>query len=435
MTQRSGRPIHRSVVAAALVVAVASVAAPARAQVVVPLDGAPYASAVTAAAGSTLAVFGGVEGSGADTAAAASAALAAMAKRLAQVGLDKDDVVRVRAAIAPGGAEDFTGWNTAWSSFFGNGRRPARVTVGASALPGSARIVLDVVAAFPADRGYPAAVDGARPTSNPNIRLAGPTANPTSIVSTGAGVFFSSGVLPARDGLADPESMEQHIRGAMNSLTSSLGAHGLQWADTFFVRVLPTPQPNRPAVDFAGWEPVLASLRERTQGNAPAWTLWAAPGFGATGRYVEIEVWAVPQAPHAAFQAFDPKAQNPLLRMTGTPTGQISSGALVAPGAELIFLSGVIAPDGTARDDEGKAALALMSERLTAMGASMADVAELRVYRVEGETTFNAAYGSYFNNAETNPHRPVRTNYLVGSLPGGRSVELEAIVVRQPGRF
>ncbi len=433
MTPRATRPIFRSVVA--LIAVVASFAAPASGQVVVPLEGAPYASAVTAAAGSTLAVFGGVEGAGADTAAAASAALTAVADRLAQVGLDKDNLVRVRAAIAPGAAEDFAGWNTAWAGFFGSGRRPARVTVGASALPGSARVVLDVVAAFPAERGYPAVVEGTRPTSNPNIRLAGPTPNPTSIVSTGAGVFFSSGVLPNRDSLADPESMEQHIRGAMNSLTSSLAAHGLQWSDTFFVRVLPTPQPNRTAVDFAGWEPVFASLAERTQGNAPAWTMWAAPGFGAGGRYVEIEVWAVPQAPHAAFQSFDPKAQNPLLRMTGTPTGQISSGALVAPGAELIFLSGVVAPEGTARDDEGKATLALMSERLAAMGASMADVAELRVYRVEGETTFNTAYGSYFNNAETNPHRPVRTNYLVESLPGGRSVEIEVIVVRPPGRF
>jgi enamine deaminase RidA (YjgF/YER057c/UK114 family) len=113
----------------------------------------------------------------------------------------------------------------------------------------------------------------------------------------------------------------------------------------------------------------------------------------------------------------------------------ISSGALVAPNAELIFLSGVVAPEGTGPDDEGRAVLALMSERLKVMGASMADVAELRVYRVEGEAGFNAAYASYFNNAESNPHRPVRTNYLVASLPGGRAVEVEAIVVRPPTGF
>jgi enamine deaminase RidA (YjgF/YER057c/UK114 family) len=103
---------------------------------------------------------------------------------------------------------------------------------------------------------------------------------------------------------------------------------------------------------------------------------------------------------------------------------------MIAPNAELVFVSGVVAPDGTAPADEGAAALALLQERLAVMGASMADVAELRVYRLESEAGFNAAYGAHFNNAATNPHRPVRTNYLVPSLPAGRSVEVEAIVVR-----
>jgi enamine deaminase RidA (YjgF/YER057c/UK114 family) len=436
MMSRHDRSIVRSfllsiTLCASLVVSVTR----AEGQVAIPLAGAPYSAGVTMPSGATLAVIGGIEGTGANTAAAASAALKTMATRLAEVGLDKGSVVRVRAALAPAEAADFTGWNTAWTAFFDGGLLPARVTVGASALPGTARIVLDVVAAFPAARGYPATVNGARPTPNPNIRLAGPATNPTSIVSTGAGMYFSSGVLPARDSLADPESMEQHIRGAMNSLTNSLGTHGLQWSDAFFVRVLPTPQPARTTVDFAGWSPVLASLNGKTRGLAPAWSMWAAPGFGATGRYVEIEVWAVPQAPHALFQTLDATAQNRLLRMSGAPTGMISSGALVAPNAELIFLSGVVAPEGTAPEEEGAVALRLMSERLAGVGASMADVAELRVYRVQGENGFNAAYSAHFNNAQTNPHRPVRTNYLVERLPGGRLVEVEAIVVRPSSGF
>jgi enamine deaminase RidA (YjgF/YER057c/UK114 family) len=248
-------------------------------------------------------------------------------------------------------------------------------------------------------------------------------------------MFLSSGVLPNRESLADPESMEQHIRGAMNSLTTSLGNHGLQWSDAFFVRVLPTPQPNRTGVDFAGWAPVFASLSQKTQGLAPAWSMWAAPGFGATGRYVEMEVWAVPQAPPAQFQTLDAAAPNRLLRMTGTPTGQISSGALIAPYAELIFLSGIVAPEGTAPEDEGKTVLSIMSQRLEAMHATMADVAELRVYRVPTENGFNTAYGGSFNNAQVNPHKPVRTNYAVESLPAGRLVEIEAIVVRPPAKF
>ncbi len=394
------------------------------------VENPPYATAVIAPAGSTLAVIGGIEGAGADTATAARAALDALAQRLAEVGLDKQSVLRVRAALAPADAGDFAGWNAAWMEFFDAGHRPARVTVGASAVPGTARIVLDVVAGFPVGADAPV-VEGARPTANANIAVAGPESNPTAIVNTGSGLYLSAGVLPARDALADPESMEQHIAGAIETLGTGLTNHDLQWSDTFFVRVLTTPQPERPVVDFAGWDPVLASLREESKGFPGAWTMWASPGFSAGGRYVEIEVWAAPSRPHDAFREGG-EAADALLRMTANaPTAMISSGALVAPDADLIFLSGVIAPEGTAVEEEGPAVLAVMKERLASVGASMADVAELRVYRVEGESTFNAAYGDYFNNAEVNPHRPVRTNYLVHSLPQGRLVEIEAIVVRR----
>lgn len=401
------------------------------AQVAFPLAGAPYSAGVMARSGSTLAVIGGLEGMGADVDLAAVDALMKMDDRLADIGLNRNNVLRVRAALAPGDGSEFARWNAAWSSFYDGEYLPARTTVGASALPGTARIVLDVVAAFPA---VSVEIPGARPALNPNLWLAGPTSNPTSIVSTRAGLFLSSGVLPSGGSPADPAPMEQQMRSAMTGLTAALAEHGLQWYDAFFVRVLPTPQPDRPAVDFPGWTPVYDSLATMTEGNAPAWSMWAAPGFGSSGRYVEIEVWAVPQAPHPAFQVIDAEMQNPLLRMTGEG-GAIARGALVAPNAELLFVSGVIAPDGIAPGDEGAAALTLLKERLDSMGASMADVAELRVYRVEGENGFNAAYSSHFNNAETNPHRPVRTNYLVQSLPAGRMVEVEAIVVRPPKRF
>jgi 2-iminobutanoate/2-iminopropanoate deaminase len=418
-----------------MVLALALSAGTANAQVVFPLPGSPYSAGVMAPSGSTLAVIGGVQGTGADMQSASADALNRMEARLAEVGLDRNSVLRVRAGLAPGDGSEFDGWNAAWSRFFSGGHLPARTTVGSSGLPGNARIILDVVAVFPPDRGYPARVDGARQTLNPQIRSIGPVDNPTTIVSTQAGLFLSSGILPNRGGLSDPESMEQHMRGAMNALTGVLAQHGLQWYDVFFVRSLPTPQPNRSTVDFDGWRPVLADLKALAGGHAPAWTEWSAPGFGtgANGRYVEIEVWAVPQAPHPAFQVIDLGMQNPLLRMTGEG-GAIAGGALIAPNAELVFVSGVVAPAGTAPGDEGEAAMNLLAERLSAMGATMADVAELRVYRVQGEAGFNAAYSARFNNAES-PHRPVRTNYVVGSLPGGRTVEVEALVVRQPKRF
>jgi enamine deaminase RidA (YjgF/YER057c/UK114 family) len=417
-----------------ILLASASGVAEAGAQVVYPLTGAPYPAAIMAPAGSTLAVIGGIEGTGADMAAASTDALNRLEARLVEVGLNRSHLLRVRAGLAPGaaGPSDFDGWNRAWTGFFGSGHVPARVTVGASAVPGTARLVLDAVAHFPAELGLPARVEGARETLNPNIRLAGPASNPTAIVSTRAGLFLSSGMLPNPNNLADAESMDQQIRNTMNILTGVLANHGLQWYDAFFVRVLPTPQPSRSDVDFAAWGPVYSELAAMTGGRGPAFTEWAAPGFSATRRYVEVEVWAAPQAPHPAFEVFDMEMQNPLLRMTGT--GFISDGAIIAPNAELAFLSGIVAPQGTEPGQEGAAVLNLMRERLAQMGASMSDVAELRVYRVEGEDGFNAAYSANFNNPD-NPHRPVRTNYLVGSLPSGRMVEVEAIVVRPPKRF
>jgi len=406
------------------------------AQVVFPLSGAPYAAGVMATSGSTLAVFGNIEGVGANVGAASTDALTKMEARLAEVGLNRGNVLKVRAALEMGDGSEFAAWNTAWSSFYSSGNLPARTTVGSSGLAGNARIVLDIVAMFPMDRGIPARVDGSRATLNPHIRHAGPATNPTAIVSTQPGLFLSSGVLPNRNGLSDPESMELHHRSAMNVLGSTLADHGLQWYDAFFLRVLPTPQPNRATVDYAAWAPVYEDLREMTGGFAPAWSAWSAPGFGTgnNGRYVEIEVWAVPQAPHAVFEIQDTvEMQNRNLKMTGSG-GQIAGGALIAPNSELIFVSGVIAPEGTAAADEGVAAMNLLNERLATMGATMADVAELRVYRVTGEMGFNAAYSAHFNNAES-PHRPVRTNYVVQSLPSGRMVEVEALVVRQPKGF
>jgi enamine deaminase RidA (YjgF/YER057c/UK114 family) len=341
-----------------------------------PLAGAPYAAGAMSPPGATLAVLGGIEGAGADVGAAATAALNAMEARLREVGLDRGDVLKVRAGLAPGDGTEFTAWDGAWRSFYGSGQPPARTTVGSSGVPGSARIVLDVVAVFPSDRGHPAEVADARATPNPNLRYAGPAGNPTAIVSTSPGLFLSSGVLPNRNSLANPDAMEDHMRGAMNALSNTLADHGLSWPDGFFVRVLPTPQAGRNTVDFAGWDPVFDRLAELAGGQGPAWTMWAAPGFGTGNnpRYVEIEVWAVPQAPLPAFEILDRESQNPNLRMTGGG-GAIASGAMVAPYPELVFLSGVVAPEGTAAAGEGTAVLTLMEERLATMGATMADVA------------------------------------------------------------
>ena len=413
--------------------------ATAPAQLAYPAPGAPYSAAVLSAPGATLAVLGGIAGEGSTAESASTAALSGVATRLAEIGLNRAQVLRVRAALGPG--TDFVGWNTAWTTFFAGSTPPARTTVYSSGLPGVASVVLDVVAMFPAGAGHPVRVDSARATLNPNLRLAGPVTNPTAIVSTRSGLFLSSGALPGRN-LDDPTSLESHIRSSLNSLGRTLVSHGLRWHDAFFIRAMPTPQPERPAPDFGAWAPVYETLGQLTSGNPPPYTLWAAPGFSATNRFSEIEVWAVLPAPAAVFATPDPTEKNPLLRMSGSPSSFIANGATIAPNAELAWLSGVVAPVGTAPKEESAAAVAIMKERVIGMGATLADVAELRVYRVaagsDGDelgAAWNEVYGAEWNNEETNPHKPVRTNYLVASLPGGRHVEVEAIVVLPPKQF
>ena len=405
-----------------------------------PAGAAPYSAGVLSEAGSTLAVIGAIEGRGSSVEAAATDALRQVEARLGAVGLARSQILRIRAGLVPGDGSEFTEWNQAWTSFFSGGHLPARTTVGSSGLPDGALVVLDVVAVFPEESGYPVQVAGARSTLNPNIRLAGATSSPTAIVSTRSGLFLSSGALPGRN-LADPESLEDHFRSAMNSLTSVLSNHGLQWHDAFFVRLMPTPQPDRSSPDFAAWAPVYETLADLAGGQAPPYTMWAAPGFSSTNRYVEIEVWAVPHSPPAAFSTSPETVQNPLLRMSGLGgRGPLASGAMIAPNAELLWISGVVAPAGTAPEEESAAVFQVMKDRLATMGASMTDVAELRVYRVDGPegvnigSAFTAAYGLEFNT-ETSPHKPVRTNYLVESLPGGRHVEVEALIVRSPRSF
>ena len=402
-------------------------------QRVLPAAGAPYSAAVVSPAGATLAVFGGVAGVGADGETASAAALAELSSRLDALGLDSGHVIRIRAALASG--VDFGGWNRAWQNVFAEGSPPARTTLYSSGLPDNASVVLDAVAVFPDERGYPVSVVGSRPTLNPNLRLTGARKNPTAIVGTRSGLFLTSGALPNRD-LDDPSSLESHIRSSLNNLGQTLSSQGLRWHDMFFLRIMPTPQPDRPTIDFDAWAPVYESLGELTSGHATPYTLWGAPGFGASDRYSEIEVWAVPPSSSPVFSDIGDTAPNPLLRMSGSPRSFISSGAMIAPNAELAWLSGVVAPVGTAPAEESAVAVSILKQRVAALGATLADVAELRVYRVAAGTdgdelaaAWNDVYGAEWNNAENNPHKPVRTNYLVEDLPGGRHVEVEAIVV------
>jgi enamine deaminase RidA (YjgF/YER057c/UK114 family) len=99
------------------------------------------------------------------------------------------------------------------------------------------------------------------------------------------------------------------------------------------------------------------------------------------------------------------------------------------PKEEQIFLSGIIAPEGTAARREAGAAMTLLRQRLTRMGARMDQVVGLQVYRTASERGFEDAY----NEAANNRRDPLGIGprvHVVESLPGGRTIEIEATVVR-----
>ena len=110
----------------ALGIGLVLVPAPSLAQQAYPAPGAPYSAAVVSSAGATLAVLGGIQGEGARVESASGVALERVATRLDEIGLDRTQILRVRAALAPGA--DFGAWNAAWVTFFAGSTPPARTT-------------------------------------------------------------------------------------------------------------------------------------------------------------------------------------------------------------------------------------------------------------------------------------------------------------------
>ncbi|MDR0786252.1 MAG: RidA family protein [Gemmatimonadota bacterium] len=112
-----------------------------------PAEPPPYPQAVVVPRGAWLVATDNIEGNGSDIAAAAADAFMKIERRLAQVGLDRTNLVSVRADLTAGDGSEFTEWDSAWKACFATGAPPARTTVGRTGL--SAKVVLGVRAALP----------------------------------------------------------------------------------------------------------------------------------------------------------------------------------------------------------------------------------------------------------------------------------------------
>ncbi|WP_051831668.1 RidA family protein [Streptomyces violens] len=77
--------------------------------------------------------------------------------------------------------------------------------------------------------------------------------------------------------------------------------------------------------------------------------------------------------------------------------------------------------------EEGRRALRNMDATLAAAGMSLADVVSMRVWLVtyDDMPAFDKVYGEFFPQDP-----PARTAFMVGRLPLGAKVELDAVAVR-----
>ncbi len=130
----------------------------------------------------------------------------------------------------------------------------------------------------------------------------------------------------------------------------------------------------------------------------------------------------------------------------------IASSVRVPPGAETLWLSGVLpdvvdaeAPVGSAErfgdtETQTRSVIAKIRAELEAVGWSLGDVVKMNVYLVAdpangGRMDFAGmmvAYRESFGSA-TQPKLPARTTVEVGALPvPGALVEIEAVAARVP---
>ncbi len=337
-------------------------------------------------------------------------------------------------------------WNADWSGFFGDERpRPTRTTLSAASLPAPATgVLVEAVAAYLPAGDEPAGETTTHPF-NQYIRFAGEGLHGSSaiaLVAPGAPLFFSSGTLADVADSAQPEgsvarfgSMETQTASTFRKLERSLAERGFRWEDVFYVRALLSPDPAGGTIDAEGFGSAFeAAFLDRHPRLRPTLAFVAGPGFNATGRLVEIEVYAVAAEPQGPFATHDfSGAANPWVALAGNPESQISSSATVARYRSLTWFSGIVGAAGASMHDQSVAALLTLRSRLSEAGLGPGDAFQLRAYPVVGDSfrsqmdEWNEAYSRFFNHAKLNPSKPARTAFPLVSLPGDNWIEIEVI--------
>lgn len=407
------------------------------------LESAPYSSSVVVYPSASLGFTGTYEGQGDSVELQAFDALQKMGADFSAMGIGPKDVVNVRAyikSVKGEGMEDaMKAWSKAFTSFFkSESEPPTRTSIGVSSLQHEGSLIaIDCVIAV--EEGRLESV--LNESGNERILKANLESDrSTRFAKPYSSMLFTSGMLADSlvVGGSDYGTMKEQTLSTFARLKRELRTWGLVPEDIIYARALLSPKPeasDEEGVDYSGFEAAWADIWKRSAVGGPPLSVLAAPGFNATGRIVEIEVYAVFPDASGPFPIQGDNLEKdtyPIARK-GQDTSFLSSSAAIARDANLVWFSGAI--DRTHSDIQGQGVNALLTldERMAALGLEYESVFQLRAYLNIQESfrkefgEWNSAYRRFFDHAKLNPEKPVRTAFPIENLPADALIEIEMI--------
>lgn len=409
--------------------------------VFVPLPTAPYSASASVGPENARIFTSSYEGGGTTVAEQVAEIYERFGRDLAVAGLGPADVVNVRGYLkaAPGESLDeaMRQWNDAFLEFFGRGEAtPTRTTIGVTALQNrDSLLAADFVLAAPPG------IERAEPRLA-NARVAD-LGTGWSVVAPFTPLLITSGTLadPVKPDSTEFGPMARQTTSTLEKLSGVLASWGLDVRDLVFVRALLSPPPAAEgeapagADDFAGFSTAWHDFWAKQGTDTPPLSQFAAPGFNASGRLVEIEYYAAFPDAMGPFRGAD--TPGPILR-EGSESSFLSRSVAVSRTATLVWFAGVIDQTRASLEGQGVNALLTLGERMEAPGVTFSGIVQLRAYlQIEGDfrrefDSWNTAYRRFFDHAVLNPTKPVRTAFPIEALPGGVRLEIELLGVAEP---
>jgi enamine deaminase RidA (YjgF/YER057c/UK114 family) len=264
----------------------------------------------------------------------------------------------------------------------------------------------------------------------------------------GAPLYFPSG---ATAGATPEGDMKVQALETLKRLQQNITDAGLAMDEVAFVRAYLAPGADG-TIDYAGWNAAWGEFfGSKAVVDRPARSSVGVPLLGRAGTLIEIEFVCLPAARPGLFsssEAMGLPVTNPHLKPYGTKEGRILAGVGVLPGRAMYWTAGMTAPvldsklpptDRGQRGDmktQARNTLLRLQESLAASGLTFKDVVYLRAFlgpdmHMKGQYDYdgwNAAYGEFFNNPATNPHKPSRTTVTTPSF-GNPSTMIEIEIV------